>query len=182
MKYTNKTIFFTILTLLIGLNSCSKPHDYSGIYLATTGDQCKLEPGDNTLITISPSSADSDSILYTARLSSQWSGNGILPLESKPSIISDDGSLTFYFFKEGKAGFSSAKPAVDMIIKLAQKDKNHLTLNSWLVKISNVNNPSLGGNFDFVKDAQIEIMGRKVPNDIFELKGKNGLCLKKEQV
>lgn len=136
-----------------------------------------MQPGENTLITISPA-AESENT-YTARLSSQMSGGGVFPLESKPAKVAEDGSLTFMFFKEGESGFFSGKPSVDMKMKLIEKDGEHVYLQSWPVTISASTNPARGTSFDFVKDAEISMMGQKAPNELSQQAGKTGLCLKK---
>ncbi|MEX1220662.1 MAG: hypothetical protein WEA82_00945 [Idiomarina sp.] len=159
------------------LSACSKPYDYTGSYEATKGENCEVLPGDNTMVNISPVSEDRST--YTARLSSQMSGGGVFPLESKPSKVSDDGSITFMFFKEGKTGFFSVKPAVDMKMKFAVKDDSHIYLQSWPVVISGSNNPELSASFDGIKDSEISMMGRKAPNELSQQAGQSGLCLKK---
>ncbi|WP_141096264.1 hypothetical protein [Lacimicrobium sp. SS2-24] len=168
------------VSAVLALTACSKPYDYTGSYEATKGDSCEVQPGDNTLITISPAIEGENT--YTARLSSQMSGGGVFPVESKPSKVAEDGSLTFMFFKEGKSGLFSGKPAVDMKIKLIDKDDAYIYLQSWPVTVSAPNNPALGGSFDFVKDPEISMMGRKAPNELSKQAGKNGLCLKKSSV
>ncbi len=166
-----------VMSAVLILSACSKPYDYSGSYEATKGESCEVQPGDNTMISILPASKDGNT--YTARLSSQMSGGGIFPLESKPSKMNDDGSITFMFFQEGKTGFFSSKPAVDMKIKIVGKDSSHIYLEKWPVSISAPFNPARGGSFDFVKDSEISMMGHKTPNKFSQLAGKNGLCLKK---
>lgn len=175
-----KLKLMVIVSALLVLSACSKSYDYSGSYEATKGNACEVQPGDNTLITISPASEDGKT--YTARLSSQMSGGGFFPLESKLSKMSADGSITFMFFKEGQSGLFSGKPAVDMKIKVIDKDSNHIYLQSWAVTVSATNNPTHGGSFDFVKDSEISVMGQKAPNVLSQQASKNGLCLKKTNI
>ena len=165
---------------ILALAACSQPYDYTGSYELTKGDNCEVQQGENTVVTISPSGETTNT--YTARLSSQMSGGGVFPLESKPSKVDEDGSLTLMFFKEGESGFFSGKPAVDMKMKFIENDNEHVYLESWPVTISAPNNPARGTSFDFVKDPELSMMGQKVPNELSQQAGKNGLCLKKVKV
>jgi len=179
MSHFKKITSIATLTTLIALSSCSKPYDYTGVYSLTTGDQCNVEQGDNTLITISTANIDSNTTLYTARLSSAVAA-GVFPVESKPSGISEDGSLTFHFFKEGEKGWVSSKPSVDMTLKLRSKDSSHIILSKWIVKMNSPKSATLGSKFDFVNDSHIQMLGQNVSNGMSEKKGKDGLCLKKK--
>src|SRR5690606_21622862 len=169
-----------VLLSAVVLSACSKTYDYAGSFEATKGENCEVQKGDNTLITIFPASEGENT--YAARLSSQMSGGGTFPLESKPSKVNDDGSITFLFFKEGKSGLFSGQPAVDMKIKVKQKDSQYIDLESWPVVISAPSNSAFNASFDFIKDSEISMMGRKAPNEISMQSGKNGLCLKKIKI
>lgn len=171
-KLTIAVIFF--------LSACSKPYDYSGSYEATKGADCEVQAGKNTLITVSPVSGEGAA--YTARLSSSMSFRNLLPLESKPARINDDGSIVFLFFKEGKAGFFSSKPSVDMKIKLVKKDSSFIYLESWFIEMISPNNNLGTRSFDLIKDAEVSFMGKKVPNEISAQSTKHGLCLRKENL
>lgn len=173
MKLKSLSIVCTVFFLA----ACSKSYEYAGNYEATKGENCEIQPGDNTLITISPTPEQEN--FYTARLSSSMSGNGVFPMESKPSKVSEDGSITFMFFKEGQSGLFSGKPSVDMKMKVQEKNDGHIYLKNWHVTISSPTNNVLSGSFDFVKDAEISMMGRKAPNQLSKLAGQSGLCLKK---
>lgn len=173
-KFVLKTA--VISTLLIA--GCSKNYDYSGSYDLTSGDNCTIEEGENSFITVSPVQSE-EGALYTARLTSKLSAGGIFPVESKPSKKLEDGSIVFSFFKEGKSGFFSSKPSVDMQIKLIEKDNNHIIAESWKVSMSAPKKPSLGGQFDFIKDDEIKMMGKSAPNEMNKKAGTKGLCLKK---
>lgn len=165
---------------VMALPSCSKTYDYSGSFEATKGEGCEVLDGDNEIITIFPSADGASS--YTARLNSNMSGGGVFPLESKPSNVSEDGSITFMFFKEGKPGLFSGQPGVDMKIKIKPKDSDHLYLESWPVAFSSPSNSSFNGSFDFVKDSELSMMGTTAPNELSRYAGKSGLCLKKIEI
>ena len=166
--------------LAILLVGCSKPYEFSGRYIATQGNDCKeVDSGDNIFITISPESSDNADTLYSARLSSEMSGGGIFPVDSKPAYIDGDGKLSLSFYKQGKSGFFSSKPDVDMVMTLEGRDAQHIWVKNWRVNATHPKNPSLGGKFDFVNDSKIEMMGRSSPNELSQLKGDDGLCLKK---
>lgn len=170
-----KSIYF--LLLMLAVTACAKPYDYSGSYEVAKGDSCEIQLEENTLITLSPVSGNEN--IYTARLASYMSGGGVFPVESKPSKLNDDGSIYFMFFKEGKSGLFSGRPAVDMVLKIMEKNKDHVYLESWSVTVTSPNNPALNGHFDLIKDAEISVMGNKASNELYPQAGKNGLCLKK---
>lgn len=164
------------------LAGCSKSSNFAGIYESTFGDDCEVQEGDGTFISIFPSESASDT--YTARLDSRVASAAPLPLESKPGRIDESGNLVLQFFREGKSGMFSAEPSVEMTLKLVPKDSNHLMLESWPIKISVPGQPSLSSGFDFIKDAEIPIAGtkRKAPNLMSHQAGKSGLCLKRKDV
>lgn len=160
------------------LSGCTKPYDFSGSFEVTKGESCEMQEGDNALVTISPTSEN----MYTARLNSKMGAGGVFPLESKEARMDEDGTLTFMFFKEGKQGFLSSKPSVDMVFKVKEKDANHIYLEAWKVTITSPIDPSLSGSFDFVQDQELSMLGRKSRNELAKQAGQNGLCLKRYSV
>ncbi|KJG37733.1 hypothetical protein UA32_12305 [Photobacterium angustum] len=166
-----------IVAAVLSLTACSKPHDFSGAYITTFGDSCDEVQPSESLIVIVPATGDNT---YTASLNPQMSG-GLFPTESQPAMVSDDGSLTFMFYKEGKSGFSS-KPAVDMKIKLVNKNDDYIYIENWPVTLTSAKYPSMRGSFNFITDSEVNIMGQTAPNVIATYVGENGLCLKKSSV
>jgi len=164
---------------VIGISACSEPYDYSGAYTLKNGDDCDdAGEGDNQLVTILP--VDPDSGLYTAKLNAQMSGGGLFPLKSEVAAVRDNGDIEFQFFKEGKVGFLSTKPDIDMALRFSSKDENHILLTSWKVKVSQPKITSFNGDFDFVNDPEFELMGKTNKNTLYNLKGKQGLCLMRD--
>lgn len=181
---TRRSWVYGACAALALITGCSKPHDFSGTYVVTTGNGC-TEDGSGgrepVLMSISPGSGGADEMVYTAHLS-QLAAAMRLPLDSRPTKVSEDGSLNFEFFEEGKAGVFSARPSKHVHMKLVVRDGEHLLLESWPVIISMPGSPQPEAEFDLVKDDLLDLPGfpRKVPNEFSKVAGDKGLCLRQK--
>ncbi|AMO56223.1 hypothetical protein GZ77_05265 [Endozoicomonas montiporae] len=174
MKIKHKFMFALVTTAV--LTGCSKDYDFSGRYEATVGDNCEPDKIPSTLLTISP--VGSDKSTYTARLASEFA-SGVFPVTSSAASVSKDGNIVFSFFKQGKASFFSSEPSIDMHMNLIKRDRDHIYISNWQVEMRSEVSSSIGANFDFVKDKELEMMGQRVPNDMSYVAGDKGLCLRR---
>ncbi|MGR5448744.1 hypothetical protein ACP3V3_02925 [Vibrio sp. PNB22_3_1] len=165
------------LICVSALTACTEPYDFTGRYVATLGEDCQPDHDNNHLIIISPYASGDNS--YTAQLNNALAFGGIIPIHSEPSSIADDGSLTLTFYKQGKTGLILTKPTVDMQLKLVSKDKSHVYIQNWPVIISMPSSNAPGDTFDFVKDREVVILGRKIENELRKMAGESGFCLKR---
>lgn len=174
---------FKLMVLMLSallLSACLDAYDYSGRYETTKGDFCDIRYTGHALMIISPASEDGK--IYTAWLNAEMSENGMLPAESEPSKVSWNGSLVFKFVSKGTLNWRLRKPTVEMEIEVVKKDDQHLYIKNWPVTFINPNTSEVIASFDFVKDREVVIMGKHVPNEIYQQAGERGLCLKQNDI